>query len=294
MFKIRIFIFMVSIVSLSAEIDFKKEIKPILDSYCIKCHGAKKQKSSLRLDEPSFFRKGGKHGLVILGGKPNESEFLKRIKLPIDNDDAMPGKNKKLKDFEISLIERWVKEGADMGDGKKTVTHDKSKTPNFVMDSFAEKVNPPDKEAVNQLKKSGAIIKAVSTNYNFISVSFKFSRNEIDTASIEKLKKNIIWLDIASSQLDIDVLNTIGSLTNLRRLSMQNSVFSEKDLQVLGSLQNLEYLNLYETNISDTSVKLLRSLKSLQKLYIAKTRISKKGIVMLTENQPRLKVIPSL
>ena len=53
------FLFAVSIVS-AADVDFVKEIQPILERTCLKCHGPEKPKGGLRLDTNEGLLKGAK------------------------------------------------------------------------------------------------------------------------------------------------------------------------------------------------------------------------------------------
>src|SRR4026209_1733103 len=48
--------------------EFAKDIKPIFEKSCIKCHGPEKQKGKLRLDSLAAVLKGGQDGKVILPG----------------------------------------------------------------------------------------------------------------------------------------------------------------------------------------------------------------------------------
>ena len=50
-------------------IDYRRDIKPILASRCVSCHGALQQKGGLRLDAGQLLRKGGKNGPVVAPGK---------------------------------------------------------------------------------------------------------------------------------------------------------------------------------------------------------------------------------
>src|SRR5215470_10673025 len=50
-------------------IDFDKDIKPILDSTCISCHGPAKQRGGLRLDNRDDAFKGGNSGAVVEANK---------------------------------------------------------------------------------------------------------------------------------------------------------------------------------------------------------------------------------
>ncbi len=49
-------------------IDFAKDVQPILETHCYKCHGPKKQEASFRLDDPAAAKKGGDTGDDIVPG----------------------------------------------------------------------------------------------------------------------------------------------------------------------------------------------------------------------------------
>jgi uncharacterized membrane protein len=65
-------------------------IKPILQTRCYTCHGIHKQKGGLRMDDSLLLMKGGKDGEVIIPGKGDQSELLKRMILPLETDHHMP------------------------------------------------------------------------------------------------------------------------------------------------------------------------------------------------------------
>src|SRR5664279_3421398 len=89
-------------------------IQPMLQTRCYSCHGEKKQKSKLRLDDPQWILKGGKDGVIINDPSGKESKLLKRLMLPREDDDHMPPKQKpQLNEKEIALIHWWVDNGAD-------------------------------------------------------------------------------------------------------------------------------------------------------------------------------------
>src|SRR5262247_1901820 len=54
-------------------INFTKEIKPILETSCMKCHGRGKNKGELRIDTRETFLKGGESGPAVVPGKSEES-----------------------------------------------------------------------------------------------------------------------------------------------------------------------------------------------------------------------------
>ena len=58
---------------------FEKQIRPVLVSKCIKCHGPTKQKAKLRLDSREAMLKGGESGPAIVPGKPADSLLLEAL-----------------------------------------------------------------------------------------------------------------------------------------------------------------------------------------------------------------------
>src|SRR5215207_595128 len=72
--------------------DFTREVRPILSTYCFKCHGpdAKARKAELRLDFREAALKEGESGeIAVVPGNPDASELVRRI-LTDDKDDIMP------------------------------------------------------------------------------------------------------------------------------------------------------------------------------------------------------------
>ena len=93
---------------------FEKEIQPILAKACIECHGPDKARGRLRLDSREAALAGGKSGLpAIVPGKPEKSEMIRRVKLPRDDEQAMPfDEDLALTEAEIAVLERWIASGA--------------------------------------------------------------------------------------------------------------------------------------------------------------------------------------
>jgi hypothetical protein len=102
----------------AAEVDFGRDVLPILSDGCFHCHGpdAARRKANLRFDtrEGAFRLRKGK--AVIVPGKSGESELVRRITSD-DPDDHMPppGSNRKLTARQIDTLRRWVDEGAKWG-----------------------------------------------------------------------------------------------------------------------------------------------------------------------------------
>ena len=90
------------------------EIEPVLSANCFGCHGATKTKGGLQLHERELALQGGDSELpAIVPGNPLESEMVRRITLPPEDDDRMPPANKdQLSADEILLLVQWIHRGA--------------------------------------------------------------------------------------------------------------------------------------------------------------------------------------
>jgi mono/diheme cytochrome c family protein len=100
--------------STQSGITYEKDIKPIFDETCVKCHGEKKQKGKLRLDSLAAVQKGGEDGAVVVAGQSTKSPLLINVAQIGDEDDYMPptDKAKPLTKEQVGLIRAWIDQGA--------------------------------------------------------------------------------------------------------------------------------------------------------------------------------------
>jgi hypothetical protein len=90
-----------------ASVSYRKEIQPILDRYCVQCHGGVE---GLWMDRFENLMRGGEHGSIISPGNPEDSELYLRLtgsKLP-----AMPLGSGPLSSRQVELIRLWIEDGA--------------------------------------------------------------------------------------------------------------------------------------------------------------------------------------
>lgn len=104
--------------STQKDVTYEKDIKPIFDATCLKCHGnVKKVGGKLRLDSLAGVMKGGEDGKVIEPGNSAKSMLVLNVAHLGDEDDYMPPpKNKmglkQLSPEQIGLIRAWIDQGA--------------------------------------------------------------------------------------------------------------------------------------------------------------------------------------
>lgn len=93
------------------DVDYGRDIRPILSENCFYCHGqdASHRKGKLRLDTLD----GQRAKDAVIPGKPNDSELIKRI-LTKDPDEQMPppDSHRHLTDAQRELLRKWITQGA--------------------------------------------------------------------------------------------------------------------------------------------------------------------------------------
>ena len=99
-----------------AGVSFDRDIKPILEKSCFKCHSGEKPKSKYRMDTRAGAIKGGSEGEAIKPGKSAESpmihfsaDLVPEMEMPpIDKRDEYPA----LTRDQIALLRAWIDQGA--------------------------------------------------------------------------------------------------------------------------------------------------------------------------------------
>src|SRR5262245_49684768 len=100
----------------AAEVDYLRDVKPILAARCFACHSVVRQKAGLRLDAATLIKKGGKHGAAVVAGKSASSPLIEAVRgqerprMPPDSEgEALPEK-------EIAILAAWIDAGAKAPD----------------------------------------------------------------------------------------------------------------------------------------------------------------------------------
>ena len=276
-------------------------IQPIFESKCYGCHNKSKKKGKLRLDEPEFILKGGKDGEVIKPGNADESDMMKRLLLPRNEEDHMPPKEKpQLKDNEIALIHWWIATGATFD--KKTKDLEQSEKIKPMLLSLQKEVKkvPPDvpqamvekaeEKALQKLKQRGIVVLPVAQNSNYLTANFitvdTITYNDI--ALLLSVKKQLVWLNLSGKKISDTLLTPIAQLINLTRLQLDNTLITDKALASLRLLIDLQYLNLVGTKVTGNGIMQLKGLPKLQAIYIYKTFITAAEWTTLKSNFPNV------
>lgn len=95
------------------DLTFAKDILPIFQKSCVKCHGPEKQKGKLRVDTLEATLKGGENGESVIKGNSAKSTLVHTI-ARLDPDSSMPpdGKGEPLTKEQVGIVRAWIDQGA--------------------------------------------------------------------------------------------------------------------------------------------------------------------------------------
>ena len=276
-------------------------VSTIFEEKCIVCHGQTKQKGNLRLDTRDGLLAGGDDGSLFAENESG-SLLLKRIMLPLEDDDHMPPKEKKqLTSMEISFLSWWINNGADFD---KTLAE--LKLPDSLQLMFANNesvsvdrlipetdVKQADPVVVEKLISISVLISPVAANSNYLSVSFMNVLPKNGTIAMEeltKLNRQVIKLNLDYQNLEDAAWEKAGFLTNLRKLSLKNSNVDDARLAHLNNLNSLVSLNLTGTNVTAAGLESIMRLPDLESIYLYQTRVGGEDFKSLANKFPSVKI----
>ncbi|WP_293309250.1 c-type cytochrome domain-containing protein [Pedobacter sp. UBA5917] len=283
---------------------YQNAIQPLLKSRCYSCHGSEKQKGKLRLDQEAYILKGGENGHTLIKGKADESELIKRILLPLNDEDHMAPKEKpQLSTNEIALLKWWIDNGADFKKKFKDLPQTAKIKP--VLASLengennageiknsgipAEEVSAADDKTLKKLADASVIIVPVAQNTNYLSANFvnaqSMSKDVLNL--IKSIEKQLLWLKLENSKVNDQTLTAIKGCKNLSRLSLNNTAITDTGLAQLKELDQLQSLSLVGTKVTLKGINQLKKLKNLKFLYLYQTNVTKNDLAAIKKLLPK-------
>ncbi len=94
----------------ASEVDFARDVLPLLTTHCLDCHGPDTQESDLRLDSMTHALTGGNSGEPAIVPGDSDASFLLRLVTSDDDATRMPPDSDPLSDSQLDTIRNWINE----------------------------------------------------------------------------------------------------------------------------------------------------------------------------------------
>ena len=265
-------------------------VQSILSSKCYECHNSKeKPKGGLVLDTIAGLRSSGS----VVPGKPDSSELLIRMELPLNDDDVMPPKKTgdKMSAAELTTVRNWILGGAPYGNvgGGELVAKVIS-----AEDVMRKGVKQADVGAVQKLTEAGASVTPISAESPMVSVEFISGPANIGDDFVKELfliAPNIAELDLSRTSVTDESLNYIASFARLTKLNLANTKVGDDGIAKLVNLKKLDWLNLYGTQVTDAALPSIAKIRSLRTMYFYKSKVTADGLGKLKKAFPGAKIV---
>ncbi|TXE09620.1 hypothetical protein FUA26_09025 [Seonamhaeicola algicola] len=273
-------------------------IKPILNAKCVSCHNPEKRKGALDLSTIEGITKGGKNGPLWVAHKPENSQFMQRAQLPINDKEHMPPEGKpQLTPLEIELLETWILQGANNTISfaqlkpeaplkklieKKWQKQKASTIPKYTFEfadaKLVESLNSsPYRTVIQKSSNSPAIDVSI---YGESTYSLKL------LTDLSEIKEQIVFLNVAKLPVDNKALEFIGTLNNLEHLILNGTDVKNNDLQALKTCLKLQSISLSSTKVNASVLSILKNFKNLKEVFLWNTPITSNDLAVFEKELP--------
>ena len=100
---------------LALDLEYQREVKPILTKYCVGCHNEKDNESEVQLQSFANILSGGPKGAILVPKNPTQSVMLKMM-LGTKEPKMPPEDSPQPTAAEIAVIQSWIEQGAKGND----------------------------------------------------------------------------------------------------------------------------------------------------------------------------------
>lgn len=294
---------------------FDTTIQPILAARCTACHGESKHKGKLALHTRDAIEQGGDSGPALDRVQPKESELLRRITLPLEDDEHMPPSEKpQLSGDELAALEAWILAGAPFEGSVASVAHPadsglasgsgsatESTSSELGAGKSSQSASPiepepkrPSRAALDALAAAFVHVERVAPDSELLWIDFSGIASQTDDAKVVELVTPVAEfvgeLTLARSGVGAGSLELAAGLSELARLDLRGTSIDDAALAKLSAHPTLRELVLAQTKLSDVAVETLVSLPKLERVFLWKSGVPADALLKLREARPQLVV----
>ncbi|ULQ56981.1 chitobiase/beta-hexosaminidase C-terminal domain-containing protein [Flavihumibacter rivuli] len=273
-------------------------IKPILEDKCVSCHNNRKAKGELIMETEALLLKGGKNGRLWDSTAKDFGLMMQRIHLPLDAKEHMPPKGKaQLTEEEEKAIYYWIKGGASFT--QRIIDLPETDTLRMIAAGFfttAEQdsysFEPAKESLIKELNTDYRVVNPLALGSPALNVEFfgpVFFKPE-QLKELEKVKTQVVSLNLAKMPVTDADLKLIGNFTNLRKLNLSFTKITGAGLSALSGLKDLRQLSLSGTAVKPADIAQLKGLEKLATIYAWNTGVQEKDLDLLAKQFPDTRI----
>lgn len=278
---------------------YATQIAPILEHYCVSCHGESTRKGKLALHTPEAIMAGGSTGSAIELGDSAASEMIFRLRMHIEEDGRMPPKSKPQPDAAaIAVLAAWIDAGASFEQGPSSAGATRGASPGDAAPPRGVPARPaplsPPAPAVAALRAAHVHVETIDPATGLLWVSFA-AVPMADDASVQTLLEPLApfigELSLARTRITNQSLQLVAGMPRLSRLSIAHTACTVDGLASLEQLASLEVLSLAGTRMDDSAAALISTgFSSLEQLFVWNSGIGPESIDLLRGLRPEMHI----
>lgn len=289
-------------IPLAEQVVYTSYVVPILEGKCNECHNENKIKGKLRMDTYELLMAGaeGSDFPTVEPGNAEDSEMIVRATLDPDDDEFMPPKGDPLTPEELKVLSLWIDAGAkqetkvaELGDDPSieatllavSAAHADSKEEagdiaNATYESIWDTLSPEEQDQ----RMADVLSAAEKYHFSVMPISAEDQRLRVNVINgakefgdeqlklLEPVADQVVWLDLARSQISDEGMKTVSKMRGLERLHLENTKITDAGIAQLKGLTELAYLNLYSTEVGNGVFDTFATLPKLKKVYLWQTK----------------------
>lgn len=295
---------------------YATQVHPLLMTHCADCHGDSLQRGDLALHTPQAIARGGSSGPVLTAGKPDQSELIRRLRLPLEDMEHMPPRNKpQMSPEQIAVLEAWIAAGAAFGPRMSAVTAPAGSGALAASTQPAglpggENGRPPGALGGVAARPPQAARNPIAGSSTLSADAAALPRTEpeekvapANAAALAVLREHLVHVGriaAGSNLLRVDFSATAARVTDveaarllepvlpqLASVSLARCAIGDQTAELLARALRLVHLDLRGTLVTEAGVAALSCLTRLSELVLVQTRLTDAAV-------DRLAAMPAL
>jgi hypothetical protein len=246
---------------------YTQRVAPVLEAHCVGCHGDRRPRDGLRLDDLKFLMRGGEEGPAVVPGNPGKSPVYERLLLPSADPRAMPPDGRApLSSDEMEVLRLWIARGASATAGASEfrdapAARRSIEAPHYDPATVARERKPLSSAVEAYQRTWPGILDYESRSSALVEVRAYLLRRRFGDAELGRLgdlSSSVVRLDAAGTALTDEAAGTIRKMRRLRTATLSDTQVGAAVVEALAELPQLVSVSLVGVAVEKSLIDRLR------------------------------------